>query len=203
MSFEYEYHLIFPSMELGVVVLQPDEWTSSRPYLTDALIPGKPLRFVNGFADSLLSPKSERVEDMLFDGKTYGVRNKVRDLLERYEIAGLQFYPMIFQDTLGTEHLDYFYANLYIEQPFLDRTASRILPTSRGRNAPRVFLLKYAFDEAKMRGVPEEARLVFRLEGVRNANFIVHQRILASLVSAGVTGFRAFRVADFTEGMQN
>ncbi|SEB04699.1 imm11 family protein [Rubrimonas cliftonensis] len=199
-----EYSLLFPSFTPGMVMLAPDRDTSARHYLSHHLAPGRPLRFSNGFADQLETGMQERLDDMLFDGKTFGVRDRVRELIEPFAIEGLQFHPMIFDAANGGRHDDYWYANLHLERPWLDRNASELMPgRSSDPSARRVFVLRYRLDETALAATPRESRLIFRLEGVRNANFFVHTELVARLRSARVTGFRAFPVLEFREGMQN
>jgi hypothetical protein len=201
-NFEDSYHLLFPaSYEPGLVMLAPDRDTAARPYLSYELPPGKPLRFSNGFNDRLPSPAQERVDDMLFAARTFGVRERVRELIEDFAIEGLQFYPMIFTDARGHEHTDYWYINLYRERDFLDLNVSQMLePPSTP--SERVYVTRFAFDANAMASATDESRLIFQLQGVLNMNFFVHDRILGLLAQANVTGYRAFQVASFTEGMQ-
>lgn len=206
MAFEDQYYLLFPSFTPGVVILSPDEHTASRPYLSRPLVPGKPLRFSNGFADRLPSPDAERIDDLLSDATTFGVSERVRERLERFDIEGVQFYPMIFVDARGHDHPGYYYVNVYREQPFLDRSAATVMPGSEDEDDEEdddILLSTYAFDAEAMAGVSEENRLIFILKGVDNANFIVHQRVLDELVALGATGYRPFRVSEFREGMQH
>jgi hypothetical protein len=199
---ELSYHLLFPSSyEPGLVMLSPDQATADRPYLARELLPGPPLRFTNGFGDRLPGPGHECIDEMLVAALTFGVRDRVRELIEGFAIEGLQFYPMVFVDARGREHPDYWYMNLHGERDFLDLNASQVLePPSRPGD--RVYVTRYVLDAPKMETVAEESRLIFRLQGVLNMNFFVHDRILALLEQHGVTGYRAFRVGTFDEGMQ-
>jgi hypothetical protein len=222
-TFERSYHLLFSSWEgPGLVMLKPDRETAKRVYLGYPLPPGKPLRFSNGFSDRLSDPSQERIDDMLSEANSFGVREHVRALVERFDIEGLQFYPMIFTDSRGREHTDYWYMNLYNERSFLDLGASQVRPDVQEEDDEEddedddeedvggdddeddndVMVVKYAFDAKAMADVPEESRLIFQLKGVLNPNFFIHDRILELLNQAKVTGYRAFRVSDFTEGMQ-
>lgn len=204
MHLEFEYSLLFPDLSPGAVMLMPDDHTSARRYLTEPLVPGKPLRFTNGFDDMLPSPDMERVEDMLFDGMTFAVRDKVQEVLERQEHPGLQLYPMIFTDSLDQMHSDYYYLNLYGERDFLDLELSELMPPLEDSEPDDpVMVLRYRFDQAKIASVPKEERLIFRLKDVLNASFMVHHELLSELEAVRASGYRAFRVADFREGMQN
>lgn len=200
----YEYSLLFPDFSTGAVVLTPDAHTSRRHHLTEALVPGKPLKFENGVADVLPTPGAERIEDMLSDGVTFGVRDHVRDIIERHEHPGLQVYPMVFTDATGMAHRDYSYLNLYGERDFLDRQRSNFIARAEPDDPDDAdFVLEYKLDVAALGAVPLGERLIFRLKRVMNPNVFVHQSLLEQFEAARITGYRAFRVAEFREGMQH
>jgi hypothetical protein len=203
-AIETEYFLLFPRYESLGFLLEPDEWTSSRPLLSRALPPGRPLRFLNGYADDLPDPALEVPLDLLFDSVTFAVTDRIRAALEGFEIAGLQFFPAVIVDSLGVEHRDYWYMNVHEQRPWLDRARARMLMPDGVPPGPDdlAYVTRYALDEPAMRAVPEEARLVFMLDGVMTAAFFVHARIVGILDSLGATGFRAFSVASFNHGDQ-
>lgn len=173
-----------------------------RPYEFEVLKPGKPLRFYNAYSDELSSPNQERIEDILYDGENFGVRDRVRELIEPFDIAHLHFYSIMFVDATGREHTDYWYMQLIEDSPFLDRRASKLMKGSDTGPDDDLDVLRYAFNGKAMAKVPEESRLVFRVAGASNSNLFVHDRILGLLSQAKVTGYRAYRVSDFREGMQ-
>jgi hypothetical protein len=201
-AFEDVYHLIFPDPAPGAVILEAKESTAKRPYNAFELVPGKPLAFKNGFAkedDARGVP--ERLTDIVFDGVSFAVRDALKEQLSALPIDGLQFYPMTYLSRSGLLHTDYWYANLFKEQPFLDRERSSFIPDPEGEEDERPWALRFALDSRAMASVTEDARLIFRLDGVMNAYLFVHDRILALL--RDTPGWVSFRVSEFHEGMQH
>lgn len=199
---ERQYYLIYPRLVPGVVLLQPTEATETRADLSGPLPPGKPLEFVNDEQDEPGAKGiKERLGDVLFDPQSFALKNHLREQIEEFEISGLQFYPMVYRDLSGVRHKDYWYANLFIEQPFLDLKRSELMDDDEP-DPESIYVLKYAFNEKVMRGVPEEARLIFALSGVMNPGIFVHQRILGILRDSKATGYEAFRVSEFEDGME-
>lgn len=197
-----EYYLLFPaSLEDGAVVLQADDATARRHHLSEKLIPGKPLGFVNGFASTIVEGVEERIDDMLSAGMSFGVRDCVRELIEPLAIGGLQFYPMIFTDSGGQRHFDYYFMNFYEHRPFIDFGKSELLEgTSEGDE--NILVVRYAFDEEAMRAVEQKDRLMFIAADTLNGGVFAHASVVSKLQKAEVTGFRAIPVSEFEEGMQ-
>jgi hypothetical protein len=199
---EDQYYFLYPEFTPGMVILQPDEATSRRHYLSAALPPGKPLRFLNGFADRVAEAGGlERIDDLLYQSKTFAFRDHLREKIEAFDIADLQFYPMVFTDSKGVDHRDYWFANVYDERPFLDEGKSDLMP-GQDTSDEDLIVVRYAFNRLAMSKVAEEQRLIFRLARAGNCGLVFHQRIADILAAENATGYRAFRVSEFTEGEQ-
>ena len=138
---------------------------------------------------------------MLADGLTFGVSDCVRELIEPLAIGGLQFYPMIFTDTSGNRHFDYYYMNFHEHRPFIDFGKSELLEGTSAEDE-NILVVRYAFDEDAMRAVEQRDRLMFIAADTLNGGVFAHASVVSKLNEANVSGFRAIPVTEFEEGMQ-
>jgi hypothetical protein len=206
MSFEEQYHIIYPDITLeGVVILMPDKTTARRSYVSTELMSGKPLGFLNGFAEQQdAASVPEQLRDVLFDGYSFAVRDPIKERLAAFDVTGMQYYRMTYLDRSGLLHTDFWYANFFERRPFLDLDRSTILiEADEDDEDDEPIIQKFAFDAAAMRQEPEESRLLFELAGALNGHTFVHERILPLFGPATDGGFRSFRVSEFEEGMQH
>lgn len=201
---EEQYFFLHPQRG-EVLFIAPDQATDARPYLGAELLPGPPLRFLDAQAnDPNAEPEPRAITDVLHGPGVIAFHNRLRLRLEEFELVGMRFYPMVLEDAGGNKHNEYWLLNVFEEQPFVDLKKSELLdeedpddPEDDG-----VVVLQFAFDERAMKAVPEDKRLVFRPAHVMNAALVFHERIVNMLHQENATGFRAFRVSEFHEGMQ-
>lgn len=201
-AIDNDYYLLYPVFhDEGMVFLKPDDATARRHYLSEELNSGKPLIFENGFADRLEDPSDEKIEDFLGAGLTFGVHDRVREVIEPMGLEGVQFYPMIFRDSAGKDHYDWYFLNIFEMRPFLDRKASMLLPQT-ALDAKRVVVMKFSLDAEAIAAAPEAQRHMFLLDGVLNGTVVVHASVFSKLEAAGISGYQAFKLPEFQAGMQ-
>jgi hypothetical protein len=201
---EQQYFFLFPSAA-NSVFLKPDEVTAGRPLLGMELLPGPPLRFVDAVTDFPNAVEGTReITDVLHGPGMVAVRDHLRLRLENFDLPGTQFYPMVLDDAEGCAHGDFWLLHVFEERPFVDMTKSELLegedpddPDDDG-----VMVLRFALDEREMERVPEEHRLIFRPAHVLNVPLFFHERIIKLLRAEKATGFRAFRVSEYEDGME-
>ena len=166
MPFEEQYYIIHADVSLpGVVILMPDDTTAKRPYVSTELVSGKPLRFLNAFADEQDAAKIlEQLRGVVFDGSSFAVREPIKEKLAVYDVAGMQYYRMTYLERSGVLHTDYWYAYFFEPRAFLDPNRSTFLiEADEDDEDDEAEVLKFAFDADAMQQEPEEARLMFKL----------------------------------------
>ncbi|MDV7392672.1 hypothetical protein RZS08_14995, partial [Arthrospira platensis SPKY1] len=123
-------------------------------------------------------------------------------LLIQYDTFGIDYYPALYRDLAGKLLDGYWYIKFLEELEVCDLARSTYYPDEIDEETGEPLLDRIALDPAKLALVAEEQRLLFRLGGIQNPRFLVHERLRMQLESMGATGVIFFKVSEFEFGMQ-
>lgn len=198
------YHVAVPANGPGIIYLKPDEETADRNYTNSHQLPGRPLHFLNGFREEMAEDgEKESITDVLFDSDVFMVSERVYHMIADFDIADLQCYPSVYEADDGKLY-DYMFLIFdgTMGQDWLDRDLSDLDEEEDLEEGEKPFVDRFVLDEKKIRAIPEEQRLMFRMTGVMNPMVFVHQRIVDLFAANAVTGIRFIRVSDYEDGME-
>lgn len=187
---EIEYYIIDRENNNSYPLLLENQgspvYTTERNYIEDTL----EMQFCMG--DPI--PKKPRIVD--YHSTPYSViSRKIYDVLEPMKIRGLQLIPATIIGINNELIKDYWYVHIYNNYPVLDRENS-IYRWSEIRQVAN-FIEKLVLDTQKLKEIPMENRLVFRLQERRTFQ-LFHQSIVDAILSVNPEGVRFINVKDWT-----
>ena len=204
-----EYFIAFPPNDHSAMDAIPLESTVDRGYGCERIISGKPLHFYEEDPPEGTKDSSERnLPDVFFSVPHFGVSDWLKEIIAMYPIQGCQLVPTTLTDHRGTTHQGFWFVNVYISLDVLDIDKSDIRGDRNAYRADgledrRVRVRKTSLDCQKLKIIPKQQRMIFRISGVARRRMLVHEELVAKFQRGGATGIRFFRVSEFVEGMQH
>ena len=123
------------------------------------------------------------------------VSEKIKDVLEAMNIDGIQLVPVKIQGKNEGEFYDYWLMHIYKKIPCMDWKKSDYKVSESGRLSVR----KLVIDEAVVKDIPLEKRLVFELkEGA--SLFLVHKSVRNSVMAVNPDGVEFIDVDEWGIG---
>lgn len=197
-----EYYFAFRPDDDEIPILQADDSARLRKYRYEKLGSGAPLKFTNGFKDEFRQKGlSEKIGSVLHDAPFFLVNTAIKNELEKYDTFGLQLYPAIYIDNSGRYHEDLWFTNFYESLDLLDwdRSEYEIIEGVDEDDNECVYD-KIVFDDDKIRGIPEDQRLLMHES---NTGYVLfHKRIAEFLAVNAIGQIKFIKVCDFEDGDQ-
>ena len=123
------------------------------------------------------------------------VSERIKNVLEPMTIVGIQFVPVKVQGKNEGEFFDYWLMHIYKKISCMDRKKSDYKVSESGRISVR----KLVIDEAVVKDIPLEKRLVFELkEGA--SLFLVHKSVRDAVMAVNPVGVEFIDVDEWGIG---
>ncbi len=180
---------------------------NNHPLLTWGSTNYEPLIFPRAIEDSVLElplkiwfsspyPKNPEIADILFVDGDLVVSGKVKSVLEKMNIYGVQFFPVQII-TNKEEIID----GHYIIHPW-NRIAAvdknNYIGGSVDEKGRISGLEKFSLDEKVLDAIVLEERLVFHLAESKTKR-LIHKSVYEALVKENVTGFSFFKISEWDD----
>ncbi|MDX1695056.1 MAG: hypothetical protein R3208_14920 [Ketobacteraceae bacterium] len=202
-QYDNDYYIVGTYYTPTQFHLSPTKNTPYRKFRYKRLTGGEPVFFENGFKDRDARTGDKRsVTDIMLDGSSLVVNEQLKAFLDQFEIDSMQLYPAVVIDDNDVWHDSYWYLNFYGELDCWDRERSDYR-SRENRISKAVEIKQYALDPEILDAIPEERRLLFRMDGAKKAYVFAHKRIVKHCLENAYTGVRFFKVAEFREGDQH
>jgi len=144
------------------------------------------------------------IPDIMLITREMIIPNEMMKFLRGFNIPGIQVFPAVYIDDDDNWHENLSVIHCYKRLDCLDFENSRI------KNNPRTWeegddhkVKKPSLSEAALNAIPEDERLIFKIDNVKGLHIYFHQRIVDYIREMKYTGVHFIKVADFEEGMQN
>jgi hypothetical protein len=146
---------------------------------------------------------AERITDVLFSGPYFMVTERIYHLIADFEIAGLQYYPAVYESD-GGDLYDYWFLVFTgtSGRDWYDRDRSVVEDEDELDEGEKPFIERYSLDVQRLSAIQEEERLMFRMTGVMLPLVFVHERIVDLFRRNQASGIRFIRVSDYEDGME-
>lgn len=184
--------------------LTPDDKTAERSITYKKLEFTSPLVFLNGFRkENLRNRTREKIADVLFGGAEVLIKSHIKEAIEPFGFANLQFYPAIYIDNDDHRHDDYWFVNIFKKLECLDTENSEFEPPE-DMNDPydHYDVRRYVLSEEALSRTPVDERLLFKISRTTIGYTLMNQRIVDVFCNLNATGIRYFNIDDFKEGDQ-
>jgi hypothetical protein len=210
---EEEYYIITGVNSEEAVDLIADKQTHKLNYGFEYLISGRPLFFTNADKDRNRSDGlneygvKEKIANIMFRSSEFIVSTQIRDLLIKFDITAVQYFPAIFVDVDDNYH-DYWFVNVYeefdwcdIDRSVLDEFADEEIALGSPPEAEKI-----ALNFHEMLQIEEEKRLIFKIGNISNNKIYIHKKIkdiLEPIVGDNVRFYRVDQYKAFMEFRNN
>ena len=97
-------------------------------------------------------------------------------------------------------HENYVLTNFYEQLDCLDVEESNIEFKRERRGIMKYTVEEFRLSSTILDAIPEEQRLIFKIDKVTDAHIMVHQKIKDIMEQENATGCRFFRVDQYTDG---
>jgi len=201
-NYNEQYYILFGDTSNGASHLRPSSNTVDRSYTYVKLnLSGGPTFFYNSFAeeDKKAGIKHPILDVMDADG-WFLFSNRLYQQMATFEINGMQLFPAVFIDDNKKYHENYFLTNFYEELDCLDVDKSNIRSKRERRNRITYNVKELFLSNEILDKIPEEQRLMFRIDKVGDGHILVHQKIKDIIEQENATGAKFFRVDQYKAG---
>jgi hypothetical protein len=141
-------------------------------------------------------PKKTEIADILFLSGDFAMSEKVKNLFEKMNIYGVQFWQAEITTDKSNIITGHYAFHLWNCIAAVDKNNYKgALVTERGLIDS---LKSFSLDEKVLSEIPLEKRLVFYLTE-SNTERLVHQSVYDAMMAENLTGFSFIRVADWDE----
>jgi len=126
---------------------------------------------------------------------TFVVSPKLYKILSGMNIEGIQLIPAILLEDNYVKYVDFFYVHIYNVLPVLSVKRSRY----QERRGVKISnnLLQIKFNARRMKAIPLENRLIFRLP-LDRSYFFFHVSVVEKIMSVNPVGFDFLKVSDIS-----
>lgn len=193
-----QYYIALSPKGEDRLVLVPSAETSDRGYHYKKQKSGEtPFSFENSYRSR--DRNKWPVTEVLFSAGDILVNDFISDELKKYETKGLQLYPSVYIDDDDNWHENYSFLIFYESADFLDKEKS--FPETKG-NKQLAGIEQYVLDEQKLKLIPEDRRLIFKISEEYDSQIFFHERIVRFLEENNVQGIYFVKPSEFREGDQ-
>ncbi|MEQ3531439.1 DUF1629 domain-containing protein [Pseudoalteromonas sp. XMcav11-Q] len=208
-NYDDDYYIIVLNFSEETLYLTPLQKSADRNFEFERLVWGQePLFFENGYKDEDLKSGVKRaIPSVMLDTTIPIISRNIWEKLKFFDFKGMQFYPAVYIDDDGHYHEQYWCMNFWERLDCLDRKRSKFSKTTLKKlklnpDADDLTTYKYSLDSDVLDKIPEEERLIFKMEPDDMGYVFVHQKIADIFFEEKATGVNLVKVSDFEEGMQ-
>jgi len=200
-NYNEQYYILFNDFSDGPSYLRPLTKTSFRNYEYEKLnLSGGPAFFENAFEEEdKKAGEKHPIYDVMDAAGWYLFSHRIYEKMQTFVINNFQFFPSVFIDDDGHYHENYVLTNFYGKLDCLDVKKSIITSQTEIRRieyeVEKIYLSTEILDN-----IPEEERLIFKIDKVGDAHIMVHQKIKDIMENENATGAKFIRVDQYTEG---
>ncbi|KJY90558.1 hypothetical protein TW84_10195 [Vibrio neptunius] len=155
-----------------------------------------PVFFENGFKGEV----PFYLTDGQFDGIYPVVSEKIASVIREYDIDGFQLFPAVIIGDDGKWHEEFYFFNFYSPFDCVDFEKSDVRRYKP--NAKYNEVLKYKLNHELLDKIPEENRLIIKLDRVQGGALIFHQKIVDALARFDVEAFQFFKLSEYRRGLE-
>lgn len=128
------------------------------------------------------------------------VSKDIAEVLNKYQIDGFQLFPSVIIDDDGEWHEEFYFFNLYKPLDCVDFEHSVV--RSYKPNSRRNEVLEYKLRSDILDVIPQENRLIIRLDRVVGGAIIVHEKIVNKLSKIDIEAFQFYPLSEYRLGME-
>jgi len=205
-KYDQEYYLPFASMDDSKLFVGMPKKTVMRRIGHKKLNPADgPMFYHNAYKEE---DKKEGVKlpipDIMLVSREMIIPNEMMKFLRGFQIPGIQVFPAVYIDDDDNWHENLSVIHCYKRLDCLDFEKSIIDDDLEyWEEGDDHSVDKPSLSEVALNGIPEDERLIFKIDNVKGLHIYFHQRIVDYIREMKYTGVHFIKVADFEEGMQN
>ncbi|WP_024610361.1 hypothetical protein [Pseudoalteromonas sp. TB64] len=204
-KYDQEYYLPFAAMDDSKLFVGMDKKTVMRRGHRKLNLSEGPMFYMNSYK---VEDKKEGVKlpipDIMIVAGQMVIPNEMMKFLRVFDLPGIQVFPAVYIDDDDNWHESLSVIHCYERIDCLDFEKSRI------KNNPKTWeegddhkVKQPSLCEAALNAIPEENRLILKINKVSLPHLYCHQRVVDFIRKMKYTGVQFIKVADFEEGMQN
>ncbi|WP_166113954.1 hypothetical protein [Pseudoalteromonas sp. Z9A5] len=204
-KYDQEYYLPFAAMDDSKLFVGMDKKTVMRRGHRKLNLSEGPMFYMNSYK---VEDKKEGVKlpipDIMIVAGQMVIPNEMMKFLRVFDLPGIQVFPAVYIDDDDKWHENLSVIHCYKRVDCLDFEKSRI------KNNPKTWeegddhkVKQPSLCEAALNAIPEENRLILKINKVSLPHLYCHQRVVDFIRKMKYTGVQFIKVADFEEGMQN
>lgn len=125
------------------------------------------------------------------------ISERLKDVLESFNLKEVQFLPAIIRDDRGNDHDDFFIVHVYNEIKGLDKEKSD-WEQSRYNKERAKNIEKLVLDNEVLDQIPLEDRLVFAL-WEQSTNVFYHRSVVEKMLEIVPTGLTVYRLSGYSD----
>lgn len=140
--------------------------------------------------------KKYEMADLLMLSGQFAVSEKFKQLFEKLDVYGVQFFPVEIKDRKGDLTKGHYAIHIWNQLPAIDKENYEGSPVDRFGSID--LLKKFSLDIKLMESIAMDKRQIFLLEE-DSSMIIICKKIYEAIQSAGLTGMKFFRVDDWDD----
>ena len=204
-KYDQEYYLPFAAMDDSKLFVGMDKKTVMRRGHRKLNLSEGPMFYMNSYK---VEDKKEGVKlpipDIMIVAGQMVIPNEMMKFLRVFDIPGIQVFPAVYIDDDDKWHENLSVIHCYKRVDCLDFDKSVIDDDLEyWEDGDDHIVDKPSLSEATLNAIPEESRLILKINNVSLPHLYCHQRIVDFIREMKYTGVQFIKVADFEEGMQN
>jgi len=204
MNYNEQYYILFGDTSNGASHLRPLQKTADRSFTYKQLnLSGGPAFFENAFSEEDIKAGIKHpILDVMDAAGWFLFSNRLYQQMATFDIQGMQLFPAVFINDDKKYHEDYFLTNFYEKLDCLDVDKSIIVRKRERRNKITYNVDTISLSNKVLDAIPEEQRLMFRIDKITDGFVIVHQKIKDIIEQENATGAKFYRIDQYTKGDQ-
>jgi len=201
MNYNKQYYILFGDFSDGPSYLRALKKTSKRNFEYEKLSrTGGPAFFENAFdEEDKEDGQKHPIYDVMSVAGWFLFSQRIYEKMREFNTRGMQLFPAVFIDDDGHYHENYMLTNFYEKLDCLDLERSNILGKLQS-SIERYDVENFYLSQSILDDIPEDERLIFKIDKSFDANIFVHQRLKDIIEQSGATGASFIRVDEYTSG---
>ena len=201
-NYEAQYYMVDEVYNDETLYLKSTKNTGRRDYSFKKMNFGEePLFFENAYKDEDLKRKVTRpIKTAHMNITKVIVNDKIKKRLENFKVRNFQLFPSVIIDDQEQYHEGYWFFNIYNKLEVLDFEKSEIRRYKPEREFHNVE--KFALRADVLDKIPEEERLIFRINGLDRLLTFVHQKVVDIFEEEGVETLNFYKLSEYHSGQQ-